>query len=113
MTNPPKNFHIETLSKAVIKVGSSYFGQLTVKVFDNTGKPVSSVVVSGQISHPPSNLWDNVSGTTNANGIAILQNSTPRTSLPYINACAYSFQYTGTLGLWYNSGDNKVTNTCI
>lgn len=97
----------------MIKSGSVYYGQMTVKVYDNTGSPLSNVVVSGQLSYPPTYLYDNVNGITNSRGIAVIQSLNSRSSMPYVNASLYSLGYSGGLNLWYNSADNKITSTNI
>jgi hypothetical protein len=111
--NTPKNFHVETLDKSIVKVGSLLYGQMVVKIFDNTGNPVPNVAIRGQISNPRANLWEFVSGTTDANGISTMTTLNGRSSLQRITACAWSFQYSGALNLWYNSADNKVSSLCI
>lgn len=86
---------------------------MVVKIFDNTGKPVPNVAIRGQISSQSANLWEDVSGTTNANGISTITTINGKSSLPTITACAWSFQYSGALNLWYNSGGNKIASSCI
>lgn len=101
------------MSKNIVQINGLYYGQLTVKIYDNNGMPLDGVVISGQLSHPPSGLWDSVKGTTDTNGIGVLQTKNGRTSLPYINACAYSFDSKSNTKLWYNAGENKISNLCI
>lgn len=113
VSNPPKNYHVESISKSIIQNGSMYYGQMTVRIYDNNGKPLSNVIVAGQISHPPSILWDNVQGKTDSNGQVVLTTANGRSSLPFINACAYSFYITGGTNLWYNQSQNKITSNCI
>jgi len=111
--NIPKTLHIESMTKSVILVGSTYYGQLLVKVYDNTGSPLQNVAILGQVSHPASNLWDNVQATTNASGVATLVSMNGRTSLPYVDGCVFTLQYADGTTLWYNSADNKVASNCI
>ncbi len=99
----PVSVHVDSIALSTVSVSKGKKGQAAVTVVDNLGSPVSGATVRGTFSGSYSEA---VSGTTGANGVAILTTTGVVRGTVSFQFCVDSVSY-GSLA--YQPADNRAT----